>query len=135
MDVKRMEEGKQRIDKWLWAARFFKTRALAAEAVSGGKVHLNGDRVKSARPVKVGDRLNITRPPYEYELFILSLNQQRRPAREARLMYEETEASIQAREALREMNRAMNAAMPFTEKKPSKKDRRQIVRFKRRQGN
>jgi ribosome-associated heat shock protein Hsp15 len=128
-----MEEQKQRIDKWLWAARFFKTRVLAAEAVSGGKVHLNGDRVKPARVIKVGDRLNITKAPFEYEVFILGLNHQRRPAREAQRMYEETPASVQAREALKEINRAMSAAMPFSEKKPSKKDRRQIVRFKRRQ--
>ena len=128
-----MDDDRQRLDKWLWAARFFKTRALAAEAVSGGKVHVNGDRVKPARPVKVGDRLNITRAQFEYVIIICKLNAQRRPAQEAELMYEESEESLKAREQQRETNRAINASVSFSDKKPSKKDRRQIVRFKRRQ--
>lgn len=128
-----MNDEKQRLDKWLWAARFFKTRALASEAVAGGRVHVNGERVKPARAVKVGDRLNITRAQFEYEVFILRLNDKRRPAQEAQLMYEETEASLRAREEQRDMQRAANAGMTFSDKRPSKKDRRQIVRFKRRQ--
>ena len=128
-----MNDEKQRLDKWLWAARFFKTRALASEAVAGGRVHVNGERVKPARSVKVGDRLNITRAPFEFEVFILGLNQQRRPAAEAQLLYQETEASIKQREQQRDMQRVMNASMTFSDKKPGKKDRRQIVRFKRRQ--
>jgi len=128
-----MNDDKQRLDKWLWAARFFKTRALAAEAVSGGKVHVNGERVKPARAVKPGDRLKITRGQLEYDIVICQLNAQRRPAKEAQLMYEESAASIKAREEQQAMNRAMNAAMSFGDRRPSKKDRRQIVRFKRRQ--
>jgi ribosome-associated heat shock protein Hsp15 len=128
-----MNDEKQRLDKWLWAARFYKTRALASEAVSGGKVHVNGERVKPARSVKVGDRLKITRGQFEYAVVISKLNEQRRPAQEAQLMYQESEASIRARQEQREMNRAMNASVTFADKRPSKKDRRQIVRFKRRQ--
>ena len=126
-------EEQLRLDKWLWAARFFKTRALAAEAVSGGKVHVNGDRVKPARTIKVGDRLNITRGQYEYEVIVLALNKQRRPASEAQLLYEETEQSQAKRLQQMEMNRAINASIPISERRPSKKDRRQIVRFKRKQ--
>ena len=122
-----------RLDKWLWAARFFKTRALAAEAVSGGKVHVNGERVKPARTIKLGDRLNITRGQYEYEVVVLAINKQRRPAKEAQLLYEETEQSQAKRLQQMEMNRAINASIPISERRPSKKDRRQIVRFKRKQ--
>ena len=125
----------QRIDKWLWAARFFKTRALAAEAVSGGKVHLNNDRVKPARTVKVGDQLSITKGQYVYRVEIQLLNQQRRPAKEAQLMYQESEASLQARAEQIAMNKAMNASVSFSDRRPSKKDRRQIVRFKRKQSS
>jgi len=128
-----MNEDKQRLDKWLWAARFFKTRALAAEAVSGGKVHVNGERVKPARAVKPGDRLKITRGQLEYDIVICQLNSQRRPAKEAQQMYEESATSIKAREEQQAMNRAMNASVSFGDRRPSKKDRRQIVRFKRRQ--
>lgn len=126
---------KQRLDKWLWAARFFKTRALATEAVNGGKVHLNGDRVKPGRTVKVGDKLHITRNQFEYDIVVLGVNAKRRPAKEAQLLYEESPESIRAREKLSEEIRALNAQMPFTERRPSKKDRRQIVRFKRKQSS
>ncbi len=127
------DDDKQRIDKWLWAARFFKTRALAAEAVSGGKVHLNDDRVKPARTLKVGDHLSITKGQFVYHVVVQLLNNQRRPAKEAQLMYEETAESIQARNEQMEMNKAIKASVSFAEGRPSKKDRRQIVRFKRKQ--
>ena len=124
---------KQRLDKWLWAARFFKTRALASEAVNGGKVHLNGDRVKPGRTIKVTDRLTISKGQLEYDVIVQRLNSKRRPAKEAQLLYEETEDSIKIREQRAKEIKAMNAQMVFTEKRPSKKDRRQIVRFKRKQ--
>jgi len=127
MDV----DGQQRLDKWLWAARFYKTRSLAAEAVSGGKVHLNGDRVKPSRNIKSGDRLQITRGQYEFNITVEALNKNRRPASEAQLLYKESEESIHKRKELAQTLKILNANTPFTEKRPSKKQRRQIVRFKR----
>lgn len=123
----------QRLDKWLWAARFFKTRALAAEAINGGKVHLNGGRVKPGRVIKVGDKLHITKAQLEYELTVMALNSKRRPAKEAVLLYTESDESIQAREQRLSEIKILNAQIPFSEKRPSKKDRRQIVQFIRKQ--
>ena len=124
-------EGQQRLDKWLWAARFFKTRSLAAEAVSGGKVHLNGDRAKPSRNIKVGDRLKITRGQFEFSITIEGLNKNRRPSVEAKALYAESEESIDERNKLAQSLKILNANMPYSEKRPSKKQRRQIVKFKR----
>jgi len=124
-------EDQQRLDKWLWAARFFKTRALAAEAISGGRAHLNGDRVKPARNVKVGDRVSVTKGQFEFHLVILGLNNQRRPAQEAQALYVESEESIEKRQALSLSMKILNANRPFSDKRPTKKQRRQISRFKR----
>lgn len=124
-------EGQQRLDKWLWAARFFKTRALAAEAINGGKVHLNGDRVKPSRNIKPGDQLAVTRGQFVFDVTVQGLNKHRRPAKEAQLLYLETEESIEKRQETAESLKILNANMPFTDKRPSKKQRRQIVRFKR----
>lgn len=123
----------QRLDKWLWAARFFKTRGLASEAISGGKVHLNDTRVKPSRLVKVGDQLHITKNQLEYQLVIKALNGKRRPAKEAVLLYEESSDSIAERQKRLNEIKLLNAQMPFAEKRPSKKERRQIVRFIRKQ--
>ena len=124
---------KQRLDKWLWASRFYKTRALAAEAVSGGKVHLNGVRVKPSRVIKAGDQLRITKDQLEYSILVKALNARRRPAKEAVLLYEESAESIRSREQRISEIKILNAQMPFVDKRPSKKDRRQIVRFIRKQ--
>jgi len=119
-----------RLDKWLWASRFFKTRKNASEAISGGKVHLNGIRVKPARSVKVGDELDITRDGYKYHITVLGLNDKRRPAKEAQLLYEEAEASIQSREQEREIRKLNNASVHQSDKKPNKKERRQMDKWR-----
>ena len=119
----------QRIDKWLWAARFFKTRGLAAEAVSGGKVHVDGERVKPARGLRIGEVLRITRGQDAMEVVVRGLNEHRRPAGEARQLYEETEASRTRREAEAEQRHLLRDAMPRTDHRPDKRERRRIRRF------
>lgn len=121
-----------RIDKWLWAARFFKTRSLAAEAVSGGKVHLDSRRVKPSKNVVSGSELQITRGGFEYHVVVKQTNHQRRPAKEAVLLYEETAQSVERREKLALQLRAENSVFQGLkgEGKPSKKQRRAIVKFR-----
>lgn len=119
-----------RIDRWLWAARFFKTRSLAKQAVEGGKVHLNGARVKPARPVKPGDRLDITRGIERFEIEILDLSERRGPASQARQLYRESEASLQRREAEGEQRRIERLSAPRSDGRPGKRDRRQLRRLK-----
>ncbi len=128
------DDDQQRLDKWLWAARFFKTRPLAAQAISGGKVHLNGERVKPSRNVKPGDQLQITRGQFEFKLTIVGLNKNRRPAVEAQALYLEDETSVEKRKQLAQSLKILNANMPHSEKRPSKKQRRQIVKLKRVEG-
>jgi ribosome-associated heat shock protein Hsp15 len=126
------ENQKIRLDKWLWAARFFKTRSLAAEAISGGKIHVNGDRVKPARAVKIGDALTIRRGRDEYVVIVQGLSEKRGPAKEAVLLYEETSQSREKREALAEQRKLEAMAGPQTARRPDKKARRQIIRFRNR---
>lgn len=124
------DEIKTRLDKWLWAARFFKTRLQASEAINGGHVHLNGHRVKPSRIVQVGDELQITKAPFSYEVMVLALSVRRGPAKEAQLLYQEHQESIVKRELLSEQ-RKLNAEMfPHAERRPDKRDRRRIIRFK-----
>jgi ribosome-associated heat shock protein Hsp15 len=120
-----------RLDKWLWAARFFKTRALAAEAVAGGKVKVNGERVKAAKVVRVNDALRIHIGPYEYVVRVLALSTRRGPAREAAMLYEESETSQSARQELA-TRLAVEArfAAPATGR-PSKQERRRVIQFKK----
>ncbi len=126
-----MAEEKVRIDKWLWAARFFKTRSLAAKAVSGGHVHLNGSRVKPARPVQPGDRLVIRRGELEFTVIVLELSGKRGPAAVARTLYEETPESIAGREAGREERRLIRSPASRPQGRPDKRDRRKIRKFLR----
>jgi len=120
-----------RLDKWLWAARFFKTRSLAAQAVNGGKVHINGNRVKASRNVLIGDQLRITIGVMEFNVKVLAVAKFRRPAQEARLLYFESDESIKAREEQRDLRRMANAGYAGPAKKPSKRDRRKIKFFTR----
>jgi ribosome-associated heat shock protein Hsp15 len=123
-------EEKVRIDKWLWAARFFKTRSLAAQAVSGGKVHVNGARIKPARMVQAGDELRIRRGEVEFTVAVQGVADKRRPAKEAQLLYVETEASQQQREEMREQKRLEAAGRMYGPmKRPDKRSRRQIRSF------
>jgi ribosome-associated heat shock protein Hsp15 len=126
------EEGpdKVRLDKWLWAARFFKTRALAAEAVEGGKVQLNGDRPKRARALQVGDELRIRLGPFEHIVAVRALSDRRGPATQAAALYQETEASRRAREALAIQLKSLHSLFGPEKGRPTKKDRREIERLK-----
>lgn len=121
---------KMRLDKWLWAARFFKTRSMATDAINGGKVHLNGDRVKAAHAVKVGDEVRVRREQQEWTVIVRALNEKRRPASEAVLLYEETDSSRERREAAQQSRRDAKVGQQ-REHRPSKKERREILRFKR----
>ena len=118
-----------RLDKWLWAARFFKTRSLAVQAVSGGKVHLNGQRIKPSRQVQPGMELRIQLGEIEKVIEIIALNHQRRPAKEAVLLYRESEASIATREASAAA-RAVAGKRDSGSGRPTKRDRRQLQRLK-----
>jgi len=135
-DDRAMSEGKPvanqvRIDKWLWAARFFKTRALAVQAVSGGKVQVNGNRVRSSRIVQIGEILRIRRGEEEFTITILGLSMVRRPAIEARLLYEESEESMRLRQESARMRALLAAGQSMPVKRPDKRDRRKIREFTR----
>lgn len=119
-----------RLDKWLWAARFFKTRSVATDAVDGGKVKLNGVAPKPAREVKPGDRLEIRAGEQTWEVTIEGLNEQRRPAPEARLLYAETPESVQRRAEAVELRKLAPVALPEHKGRPTKRDRRQLVKFR-----
>lgn len=121
---------KLRLDKWLWAARFFKTRRLATEAITGGKVHVNGERTKPAKAIQCGDRLKITRGTSSYDVKVLGLNKYRRPVSEAVLLYQETAESIAQRAAEQEERKLLNQSF-HTTKKPDKRARRKIRQFVR----
>lgn len=120
-----------RIDKWLWAARFFKTRQLANDAVAGGKIHLNAQRTKPSKELKVGDHLLIHIDQYAWDITVTKLNHQRRPAEEAKQLYVETPESHEKRQAVIATQREQNSLLGYTQPshKPNKKERRLIHRF------
>lgn len=119
-----------RVDKWLWAARFYKTRSLAAQAVNNGRVLLNGARIKPARTLKPGDTLEIRRDGLSWVVDVLALSGKRGPASVARTLYREHEESIRRREFATEQIRLAAAASPRPERRPDKKSRRLLRNLK-----
>jgi ribosome-associated heat shock protein Hsp15 len=119
-----------RADKWLWAARFYKTRSLAMAAINGGKVHLNGERIKPAHKLAVGDGLTVQKGEYSFVITIEALSLQRGPAGIARTLYSESAASRQARAALREVRKLQGDGGTQRQGRPDKRARRQIHQFK-----
>ncbi|MES2624989.1 MAG: S4 domain-containing protein [Pseudomonadota bacterium] len=120
-----------RVDKWLWAARFFKTRSLAKQAIEGGKVQCNGERCKSSREIEVGFTLDIRQGWDERKVIVKGLSEHRQAAPVAALLYEETPESISLRTALAAERKAQHANEPDNSGRPTKQNRRQIQRFKR----
>ena len=119
-----------RVDKWLWAARFFKTRSLATEAIAGGKVEVNGERAKPAKAVKPGDEIRLRVGPYEHVLIVRALAERRGPASVAQTLYDETQASRDARDRLAAQLKMAPPTFVYEEKgRPTKKDRRDLSRF------
>jgi ribosome-associated heat shock protein Hsp15 len=124
------EDGRVRIDKWLWAARFFKTRSLAADAIAGGKVQVNRERVKRAKLLQVGDEVRIRLGPYEHQVLVRALSDRRGPAAQAATLYEEKESSRAARDALALQLKSLHSIFAPERGRPTKKDRRDINRLK-----
>ncbi|OOF45196.1 heat-shock protein [Rodentibacter trehalosifermentans] len=125
-----MEEKDVRLDKWLWAARFYKTRSLAKAMIEGGKVHYNGQRAKVSKIVEVGAVLKLRQGNEEKEVEILALSDQRRGAPEAQLLYRETEQSVKKREEMTWARKNNALSMPHPERRPNKKERRDLLKFK-----
>lgn len=124
------DDGKVRLDKWLWAARFFKTRALAKTAIEGGKVQCRGERCKPSKEPKVGDELQIRQGFDDRIVVVREISGQRRGATEAQLLYEETTHSVAQREEAAAKRKAMGPGLLISEHRPTKKQRRQIHRFR-----
>ena len=124
-------ETTMRLDKWLWAARFFKTRGLAQKHIALGRVQVNGARVKNSKTVAVGDTVDLTLNSLPYKLTITALNHQRRPAPEARLLYREDPATAERREAQKLLDQASRITAAYPEGRPTKRDRRQLDKLKR----
>lgn len=121
-----------RLDKWLWAARFYKTRALAAEAIDGGKVQVNGERAKRAKPVAPGDQVRVRQGIYEHTVVIEGLSERRGPAVTAARLYRETAESLAARERLAIQMKSLPGAVSPEGERPTKRDRRRLDEFRRR---
>ncbi len=119
-----------RIDKWLWAARFFKTRALAAKACELGRIQSNGQPVKPAREIRVADMLRITNDGGDFEVEVLQLSEVRGPARVAQTLYRETDASRELRQKVAAERKAMHQFEQLPASRPSKRDRRRIIQFR-----
>ncbi|MEO7963644.1 MAG: S4 domain-containing protein [Gemmatimonadaceae bacterium] len=127
------DAGRVRLDKWLWAARFFKTRALAAEAVDAGRIEVNDERAKRSKIVQLGDRIRVRRPPTEQVVTVRGMSDSRGPAPVAALLYEENADSIAAREKIAAQLKAIGPSAFRDKGRPSKKERRDIGRWKGRE--
>ena len=121
-----------RVDKWLWCARFFKTRSLAAEAVRSGKIKINGDKAKPARSVSQTDLLSISKGPFKFEITVLGIPKSRLSAAAASKLYTESPSSLAAREQVQQQIKAESDIYPRTRGRPTKRDRRELVKFKTR---
>jgi ribosome-associated heat shock protein Hsp15 len=121
-----------RLDKWLWCARFYKTRQLALDAIKAGRVKMEGNRVKPSRLITPGETCTIKRGPYVQTITVLALSGQRRSPAEAALLYKESEDSIRQREQLQQQLKMNNAMHPRSRGRPTKRDRRKLVDFTRR---
>jgi ribosome-associated heat shock protein Hsp15 len=131
-DDDREPPGKVRLDKWLWAARFYKTRALSAEAIGSGKIEVNGERAKRSKLVVAGDKMRIRIGPYEHIVDVTGVSSVRGSATIAATLYKETDESKKAREAMATHVRAMNSNTGYESGRPTKKDRRDIEKVRRR---
>ena len=127
------ELNRVRLDKWLWAARFFKTRAIAATAIETGKVELNGERAKRAKQLQVGDSLRVRLGPYSHIVTVRALSEVRGPASVAATLYDETEESKKAREVLQTQLKAAQAGSSYERGRPTKKQRRDIEKLRNRE--
>ncbi|VEA70624.1 Heat shock protein 15 [Serratia rubidaea] len=130
MKAKTTSDAAVRLDKWLWAARFYKTRALAREMIDGGKVHYNGQRSKPSKNVELNAEIKLRQGNEERTVVVLALSGQRRGAGEAQLMYEETAASIANREQMAQARKLNALSMPHPDRRPDKKERRTLIKFK-----
>lgn len=124
-----------RLDKWLWAARFYKTRSQATEAIKGGKVHVNGSRVKPGKAAEVGQCIRINKSPQQFEVNVIALSDKRGNFTLAQTLYKETVESIQKREHEPNLRKLANLSRPHTNRRPTKKDRRNIIRFTEKQND
>ncbi|AWP31397.1 ribosome-associated heat shock protein Hsp15 [Pantoea eucalypti] len=119
-----------RLDKWLWAARFYKTRAIAREMIEGGKVHYNGQRSKPGKVVELNAELTLRQGNDERTVIVADISAQRRPASEAQQLYRETDASIEKREKMAQARKLNALTMPHPDRRPDKKERRDLMKFK-----
>ena len=124
------ENNEVRLDKWLWAARFYKTRSIAKAMIEGGKVHYNGQRAKVSKTVEVGARIKLRQGSDEKEIEVIALSDQRRGAPEAQLLYQETTQSVKKREEMAWARKNNALSMPHPDRRPNKKERRDLLKFK-----
>jgi len=128
-------DSKVRLDKWLWAARFYKTRTIAKDMIDGGKVHYEGHRVKASKEVAVGALIRLRQGMDEKEVVVTRLSDRRGNATLAATLYDETAASLEKRRLMAEQRKALGASTPHTENRPNKKQRRQMLQFRQQQSD